>query len=102
MHAFDGEVLWNFDDYEGDVWVSPAIADINNDGFVEIVIPLRSEGTILVLDKDGNSIWEFQVEGGLIESSPGVADINNDGRMDIIFGVNFPYEKTASIYAISI
>jgi len=48
----------------------------------------------------GNSMWEFQVEGGTIESSPGVADINNDGRMEIIFGVNFPYEDTASVYAI--
>ncbi len=100
LHAFDGEVLWNFDDYEGDVWAPPAIADINNDGFLEIIIPLRSEGAILVLDRNGNSMWEFQVEGGRIESSPGVADIKNDGRMEIIFGVNFPYEDTASVYAI--
>lgn len=93
LHAFNGEVLWNFKDYQGDVWASPAIADINKDGELEIVVPLRSGSAIMALDRQGNFLWQFNVSN-MIESSPAIADINLDGNMEIVFGTSGAYDPT--------
>jgi hypothetical protein len=101
LHAFDGEVLWNFKDYPGDVWASPAIADINNDGELEIIVPLRTGSAILVLDRHGNRMWQFNVSG-YVESSPAIADINLDGNMEIVFGTSGYYDSSDVVYALTV
>lgn len=100
LHSFNGEVLWNFKDYPGDVWASPAIADINNDGELEIIVPLRGGGAILALDKYGNDLWQFNVSG-YVESSPAIADIDFDGDMEIVFGTSGYYDSSDMVYALT-
>jgi hypothetical protein len=100
LHAFDGEVLWTFNNYSSDVWASPAIADIDNDNEMEIIVPLRSAGALLALGRNGNLLWQFNVSG-FIESSPAIADINMDGNAEIVFGTSGYYGSPSRVYALT-
>lgn len=70
---------------------SPALADINNDGFVDIVWQ-STNGGVYVWNRTGTLIPPFGnlrysvLTNGASESSPVVGDINGDGRPDIVVG----------------
>ncbi|MFN8588931.1 MAG: C25 family cysteine peptidase [Candidatus Eisenbacteria bacterium] len=70
---------------------SPAIADINNDGFNDIVFQ-STNGGLYVFSRSGPVIPGFSnlrysiLTNSASESSPIVADINGDGRNDMIVG----------------
>lgn len=70
---------------------SPAIADINNDGFNDIVFQ-STNGGLYVFTRNGPVIPGFSnlrysiLTNSASESSPVVADINGDGRNDMIVG----------------
>jgi signal transduction histidine kinase len=65
---------------------SPALADIDRDGDLEIVIGSR-DGTVWVLHGDGSHVarWSVSAEAPTI-SSPALGDMNGDGNMEIIIG----------------
>src|SRR5262245_31719179 len=70
---------------------SPALADMNNDGFLDIV-HLGTDGTVTVYNRNGtilplwNHVRYTTDTAGASESSPVVADINGDGFNDIVCG----------------
>jgi len=70
---------------------SPALADMNGDGFLDIVIA-STDGGIYVFDRNGNYVLPWSnvrystLTAGASESSPVVADINGDGLPDILMG----------------
>jgi hypothetical protein len=70
---------------------SPALADMNNDGFLDIVFA-GNDGTIEVFDRNGTPLapWLNARYSNLYsyatESSPVVADINGDGFNDVVIG----------------
>gem|GEM_PF-3740220 len=84
--------LWSYPAYS---WVKlpPAIADINNDGKLEIVFT-SYDMCIYCLDTEGKLIWNYTTKGGIQRIRlipferfllhPIVYDINNDGYMEII------------------
>jgi hypothetical protein len=81
---------------------SPAVADIDGDGFPEIAVGAGSnfftsctKGGMIVLDHNGNVEpgWPYigidENDNGCPDSffsSPALADINNDGKMEVIAG----------------
>ncbi|GEM_PF-5326119 len=87
---FNGETQWITDHGEG----APVIADLDGDGYMEIIV--QSEGThkVLVYDYRGNLVWEYKKDEltekeGDIGWDPVwvvVADINNDGVLEILVG----------------
>ena len=70
---------------------SPAIADMNNDGFNDIV-QMGTDGLVWVYNRDAsvlapwNGVRYTTSTSSASESSPVVADINGDGMNDIVCG----------------
>ncbi|MCP4414186.1 MAG: hypothetical protein GY808_16645, partial [Gammaproteobacteria bacterium] len=84
-----------FYDFNGDeVWSTPAIADINQDGKNEIVVTTRYGGTkpgnlyvFIAEDNDGDSkpdsLWDIQVGSACLFGAV-VSDLNSDGYKEVI------------------
>lgn len=64
----------------------PAVADLDNDGFNEIVIG-DNAGYLHVLNHDGSYVdgWSKKIRSNYL-ITPTIADIDNDGKLDIIIG----------------
>jgi hypothetical protein len=70
---------------------APALADLNGNGKLEIVVPLR-DGTIRAYRSDGELLWQYDYAQGkrLFASEPVIGDVSGDGLLDIIFGTYSP------------
>ena len=97
-------VKWSY--YVRDtVWSSAALADINEDGWLEVVIgsdisrSLGDGGRFWVFDRDGNVLSGFpQFVDETIWSSPAVGDINGDGHLEMVVGTGFFWQGTPRVY----
>jgi hypothetical protein len=69
-----------------DVVSTPAIADINNDGELEVVFGTTS-GNIYAyrLSEPDHPLWEF-FTAGPIQSSVTLGDVNGDGQLEVFVG----------------
>ena len=86
---------------------SPVLADIDDDGYLEIIVGAGSlqtanqHGGIVVISHDGQPEWSYQLSDTYnawvpgappdgfsdpVYSTPSVGDIDGDGRLDIVFG----------------
>lgn len=90
----DGTLFGNFPKYFNEIFTSsPALADLNGDGYLDIVIGGgryygSSDGyKVHVLDRFGNYLpgWP-KATGDSVTGSPAVADIDNDGDLEIAVG----------------
>ena len=64
----------------------PVVADLNNDGDLEVVAAMKS-GTVYVFHHDGTLFNNFPINfAGNIESTPTIGDLDNDGDFEIIIG----------------
>jgi parallel beta-helix repeat protein len=86
----------------GAISSSPVLADINNDGFLEIIYGSSSTGILYVVDHLGNDVpgWPISLSSltpthGSYEifASPAVGDINNDGTDEIVVGCSLTYGR---------
>jgi hypothetical protein len=77
---------------------SPAIGDVDNDGYFEIVIgsgraygsppiPTGRDNIVSVFNHDGSMLTGWPKETvGYTRASPGLADLDNDGIVEIVIG----------------
>ena len=77
----DGKLLWKYPILPS--YSDPAVADINNDGILEIVTG-DMEGNVYAFDAYGNEIWSTKITGRA--HIPSIADLNGDGYKEIITG----------------
>jgi hypothetical protein len=85
---------------EDTVWSSPALADLNGDGMLEVVIGAdvtagnalgdSKGGYLLVLDRNGTPLARTWLDE-TIYSSPAVGDIDKDGKAEIAIGTGTVY-----------
>lgn len=83
VYVFDGDTgsqQWRFQ-VGAKMFSSPAIADIDGDGEIEIVVGAY-DGLVHVLDQSGNQEWTFNV-GSYIVGSPALGDLDGDGALEI-------------------
>lgn len=67
-----------------EAWLgSAAVADLDDDGANEIIVPRGNQ--ILVWRLDGSIAWSFEADGGRIWASPVVADLDADGALEVAF-----------------
>jgi hypothetical protein len=76
---------------------APAVADLNGDGQLDIVVPTQ-DGWIRAYKADKTLLWQFQyAQGQLIWSSePVIGDVDNDGHNEVVFGTYDPLNGTAA------
>ena len=78
------DILWNFT-AGGPIYSSPAVSDMNNDGFPEIVFG-SSDSNLYALDYKGNLLWKYAT-GGAVRSSPAIAMLaGNESESCVVFG----------------
>ena len=82
LNAEDGSLLWEYSNiyYCGG---PTSIADLNNDGHLEIVFTTYT--TLKVLSHTGNLLWSHNT-GGSIFRGAAIADTDGDGILDVVFG----------------
>ena len=86
------DTIWSYDTNDNASSADPVLADIDNDGQVEIVKSVDNYGkddahdAIYAFETDGTLLWK--VEGFSGEDSPNVADLDGDGAVEIV-GMTF-------------
>ncbi len=69
----------------GNVFASPAIADVNNDGSMEVACTCN-DGWLRVWRSNGTPLWANRQADSQKLGSPSIGDINADGKPDVIIG----------------
>ncbi len=69
------------------MYSSPAVADVDNDGDMEVVVGSNDDSLYCVDGATGSVKWVFGT-GSDVKSSPAVADVDNDGDMEVVVGSN--------------
>ncbi|MFZ8826333.1 MAG: FG-GAP-like repeat-containing protein [Candidatus Caldipriscus sp.] len=83
LRATDGAFLWSYPvGYQG----NPAIADLDNDGYKEIVVA-TADNMLYALRHNGTLYWSRNMGGVMIfMNSPTIADLDGDGWKEIVYG----------------
>ena len=68
----------------GKTFATPLIADIDNDGSLDIVAATL-EGYIYAWDKNGNEIFYSHIDNNAIFDAPIAVDVDGDGKMEIAY-----------------
>lgn len=83
----NGQSLWQRTVGGNGIFSSPAVADIDGDGRLEIVVGVRGAGT------DGNSLYVLDTRGDLLGAYPQngeansaevIADLDHDGLLEVV------------------
>jgi outer membrane protein assembly factor BamB len=82
LNGEDGSVKW---EYIASYYIAAptSIADLNNDGHLEIVF--ASYNIIGVLSHTGGLLWTYPTGGSIFRGSS-IADVDGDGVLDVAFG----------------
>jgi len=86
-YSHDATLIWSYiatDWFEDHAWYL-ALADINNDGYPELLITNSFEGRLYCMKRDGTPLWILDGFGyRTICNSPVIADVDGDGNLELI------------------
>jgi pSer/pThr/pTyr-binding forkhead associated (FHA) protein/outer membrane protein assembly factor BamB len=69
------------------IFSSPAVADVNGDGVLDVVVGCNDSMLYNIDGKKGRLLWRFRTDGP-VQSSPLLKDLTGDKVHDIIFGTD--------------
>ncbi|MCB0965410.1 MAG: VCBS repeat-containing protein [Ilumatobacter sp.] len=88
----DGSVRWSYYVRDAVVWSTPALADLNGDGALDVIVGTGlyflgpAANKIMALDgKTGQPLWNAPT-GGPVMGSPSVATVNGQTRIWVVSG----------------
>ncbi|MDD5530781.1 MAG: FG-GAP-like repeat-containing protein [bacterium] len=93
INGMDGSLKWKYKT-GGAIVSSPAIGDINGDGYDEIIIGSKDHKLYALNYNISDTLWTFTA-GGEVWSSPALGCLDGDTLPDIVFGCHDSY-----VYAI--
>lgn len=64
---------------------SPALADIDGDGLLEVVVAARQEALYALNGEDGSILWSYPLEETNNSASPVINDLDGDGKPEVVF-----------------
>lgn len=79
------EQTTNTIEYRAYIFTPPTIVDIDQDGFMEIVVG-TSQGFVYVLNHKGENREGWPIQMGQVEGKILVDDVNGDGFVEIVAG----------------
>jgi uncharacterized repeat protein (TIGR01451 family) len=79
-------------------WQAPAVADLNHDGQLEIVVATH-DGWIRAYKADKTLLWAFNYTQGatLFAGDPVIGDIDGDGAQEIVFATYVPMLRQSDL-----
>ncbi|MHA1127175.1 MAG: FG-GAP-like repeat-containing protein [Candidatus Heimdallarchaeota archaeon] len=80
-----GELEWTYAAEPNPMYSTPAIADLDKDNELEIIIGSNTNDKITCLDREGNSLWNFSTSSNF-NAAPAVVDFDLDGNLEILIG----------------
>ena len=79
--------LWTFD-ILGYSNSSPALADLDGDGLLEVVFGSWNEALFALNGEDGSILWSYPITLSGNSGAPIIADIDNDQKPEVVFASN--------------
>ncbi|ADT68217.1 choice-of-anchor A family protein [Pseudoalteromonas sp. SM9913] len=102
LNGVDGTELWNYSTgtVAADARYSPAVADLDGDGVVEIVVSSRLKDYISVVDNEGVIKKQISKVGSNWSTigNVSIADLDNDGSVEFSLGDAVYNYDTGSVY----
>jgi len=91
VYAIDlnGNILWSFRTIER-VDASPLTADLNGDGFLDVIVADRAGYVYVINGRDGSLLWRLDV-GAPVRVTPAVGDIDGDSRLELVVAADNGY-----------
>lgn len=88
VNGKDGHLLWSIPDYPSTVYgySNLAVADIDKDGFVEIIAPKSNAYGVKAFEHTGQLKWQSLVDPYMWAGGVSIADLDGDGSPEIIAG----------------
>jgi hypothetical protein len=79
-----GSKIWQKSDSAVGKYSQPSLYDLNNDGNLEVLVPLYYPCGLVVLFSNGSQYWRVTYSGGATEmSSLAAVDVDGDGHLEI-------------------
>ncbi len=102
LSGIDGSELWNYTSgaVAADARYSPAVADLDDDGVVEIIVSSRFSEYVSVIDNNGatkKQISKVNTNWSTI-GNVSIADLDNDGSVEFSLGDAVYNYDTGSLY----
>jgi len=104
LSGLDGSILWTHIEDDIRFYCQPQMADLTNDGILEVIVPLELPPGVLALHANNGSVyWKLTgLSGSSITSSLVVGDIDGSGYPVIFAGVEDVEEPLeGTLYKIS-
>ncbi len=90
----DGVERWRLELAGRGIFWAPAVADVNGDGALEIVVPIRNTDPVtgacyFLVSADGKVLAPLKI-GGSGNAAPAIGDLDGDGALEVLLATQSP------------